>query len=50
MTLTVEDRLTVTELIAPHGHLVDEGHLDRTAEVFTTPRDWAPWRTAPAAR
>ncbi|GAA0300077.1 nuclear transport factor 2 family protein [Streptomyces turgidiscabies] len=35
MAFTVEDRLTVTELIALHGHLVDEGHLDRTAEVFT---------------
>ncbi|NEA63428.1 nuclear transport factor 2 family protein [Streptomyces sp. SID12488] len=35
MALTVEDRLAVTELIALHGHLVDEGHLDRTAEVFT---------------
>jgi 3-phenylpropionate/cinnamic acid dioxygenase small subunit len=36
MTLTVEDRLAIRELIALHGHLVDEGHLDRTAEVFTT--------------
>ncbi|WP_329281228.1 nuclear transport factor 2 family protein [Streptomyces sp. NBC_01451] len=35
MTLTAEDRLAVGELIALHGHLVDEGHLDRTAEVFT---------------
>ncbi|WP_330293232.1 nuclear transport factor 2 family protein [Streptomyces sp. NBC_00576] len=33
--MSVEDRLAVTELIALHGHLVDEGHLDRTAEVFT---------------
>ncbi len=35
MALSVEDRLAVTELIALHGHLVDEGHLDRTTEVFT---------------
>ncbi|WP_416958302.1 nuclear transport factor 2 family protein [Streptomyces sp. Agncl-13] len=35
MPLTLEDRLTITELIALHGHLVDEGQLDRTAEVFT---------------
>ncbi len=35
MTLTVEDRLAIRELVALHGHLVDEGHLDRTAEVFT---------------
>ena len=34
MTLSVEDRPAVTELIALHGHLVDEGLLDRTAEVF----------------
>lgn len=35
MALSVEDRLAVTELIALHGHLVDDGDLDRTAEVFT---------------
>ncbi|MDV7215089.1 nuclear transport factor 2 family protein [Streptomyces prunicolor] len=35
MPLTLEDRLTITELIALHGHLVDEGELDRAAEVFT---------------
>lgn len=35
MALALEDRLAVTELIALHGHLVDEGQLDRTDEVFT---------------
>jgi 3-phenylpropionate/cinnamic acid dioxygenase small subunit len=34
MTLTLEDRLAITELIALHGHLVDEGELDRLDEVF----------------
>ncbi|WP_019069152.1 nuclear transport factor 2 family protein [Streptomyces hokutonensis] len=35
MALTLEDRLAITELIALHGHLVDEGELDRLDEVFT---------------
>ncbi|MFF5302669.1 nuclear transport factor 2 family protein [Streptomyces sp. NPDC013161] len=35
MALTLEDRLAITELIALHGHLADEGELDRLAEVFT---------------
>ncbi|MFG2467111.1 nuclear transport factor 2 family protein [Streptomyces canus] len=35
MTLALEDRLVVTELIALHGHLVDAGALDRIHEVFT---------------
>ncbi|MFF7640332.1 nuclear transport factor 2 family protein [Streptomyces canus] len=35
MTLALEDRVAVTELIALHGHLVDAGELDRTHEVFT---------------
>ncbi|WP_406450061.1 nuclear transport factor 2 family protein [Streptomyces sp. NBC_01622] len=35
MALTLEDRLAITELIALHGHLVDEGELDRLTEVFT---------------
>jgi hypothetical protein len=35
MALAVEDRLAITELIARHGHLVDEGELDRSEEVFT---------------
>ncbi|MET7482173.1 nuclear transport factor 2 family protein [Streptomyces sp. NPDC005538] len=35
MALALEDRLAIQELIALHGHLVDEGELDRVAEVFT---------------
>jgi hypothetical protein len=35
LALALEDRLAITELIALHGHLVDEGELDRAAEVFT---------------
>lgn len=35
MAFTTEDRTTVTELIALHGHLVDSGELDRLDEVFT---------------
>ena len=35
MALSLEDRLAITELIALHGHLADEGELDRLAEVFT---------------
>ncbi|MEV8540563.1 nuclear transport factor 2 family protein [Streptomyces sp. NPDC051572] len=35
MALPLEDRLAITELIALHGHLVDEGELDRLTEVFT---------------
>lgn len=33
--LSVEDRLAITELIALHGHLFDEGELDRLGELFT---------------
>ncbi|MFD8307662.1 nuclear transport factor 2 family protein [Streptomyces sp. NPDC059690] len=35
MALALEDRVAVTELVALHGHLVDEGELDRADEVFT---------------
>jgi hypothetical protein len=28
-------QVTITELLAMHGHLVDGGHLDRLGEVFT---------------
>lgn len=35
MTLAAEDRLAITELIALHGHLVDDGELDRFDELFT---------------
>ncbi|GAA2755161.1 nuclear transport factor 2 family protein [Actinopolymorpha rutila] len=40
MTLTTEDRLAIHELIALHGHLVDEGALDRLGEVFTGDVDY----------
>ncbi|WP_327370906.1 nuclear transport factor 2 family protein [Streptomyces sp. NBC_01217] len=35
MTLGAEDRMAVMELIALHGHLVDDGELDRLDELFT---------------
>jgi 3-phenylpropionate/cinnamic acid dioxygenase small subunit len=35
MTLALEDRLAITELISLHGHLVDDGGLDRLEELFT---------------
>lgn len=36
MTLPLEHRLAITELISLHGHLVDDGQLDRFEEVFTS--------------
>ena len=30
-----DDRTEITDLISMHGHLVDDGHLDRLDEVFT---------------
>lgn len=35
MTLRVEDRLLVHELVALHGHLVDAGEFHRLHELFT---------------
>jgi 3-phenylpropionate/cinnamic acid dioxygenase small subunit len=35
MTLTPDDRLALHELLALHGHLVDDGALDRFGELFT---------------
>jgi len=35
MTLTTEDRMAIHELIALHGHLMDEGQFDRLDELFT---------------
>ncbi|MFC8720674.1 nuclear transport factor 2 family protein [Kitasatospora sp. NPDC057198] len=35
MPFTLEDRLAVAELIALHGHFVDDGELDRLDELFT---------------
>ena len=36
MTLSWEDHVAINELIALHGHLCDNGELDRLDEVFTT--------------
>jgi len=35
MPLTSEDRLAITDLVALHGHLFDEGELGRLDELFT---------------
>ncbi|MET9921832.1 nuclear transport factor 2 family protein [Streptomyces sp. NPDC006435] len=35
MTLKVEDRLDISELLALHGHLVDNDELERLDEMFT---------------
>lgn len=35
MGISAEDRVAVTELIAMHGHLTDDGELDRMDELFT---------------
>ena len=35
MTLSWEDHVAINELIALHGHLCDNGELDRLDEVFT---------------
>lgn len=35
MSLDLEDRLAITELISSHGHLIDDGSLDRLEELFT---------------
>ncbi|WP_371602533.1 nuclear transport factor 2 family protein [Streptomyces sp. NBC_01220] len=35
MALEADDRLAVMELIALHGHLVDDGELHRLDELFT---------------
>ncbi|MFI9508288.1 nuclear transport factor 2 family protein [Nocardia sp. NPDC052566] len=35
MTLSVQERLEIAELIAWHGHLVDAGELDRMDELCT---------------
>lgn len=35
MPLTTDDRLAIADLIALHGHLFDEGELDRLDELFT---------------
>jgi 3-phenylpropionate/cinnamic acid dioxygenase small subunit len=35
MSLPIEDRMAVTELIYLHGHIVDAGEFDRLGELFT---------------
>lgn len=35
MSLSLADRLDIHELLARHGHLVDDGELERMPEVFT---------------
>lgn len=35
MTISVEDRLNIHELIALHGHLSDAGDFDQMHKVFT---------------
>jgi 3-phenylpropionate/cinnamic acid dioxygenase small subunit len=35
MTLSIEDRFEINDLMAEHGHLVDTGELDRMDELFT---------------
>jgi len=32
--LSPEDRIAITELIALHGHLIDDGRLDQLNRVF----------------
>ncbi|MEV5968128.1 nuclear transport factor 2 family protein [Kribbella sp. NPDC051952] len=36
MSLTIDDRLEIHELIALHGHLCDAGAYDRFGEVFAS--------------
>jgi 3-phenylpropionate/cinnamic acid dioxygenase small subunit len=35
MTLSYDDRVAITDLILLHGHLCDDGALDRFGEVFS---------------
>ena len=35
MALTTDDRIAIYELIALHGHLMDDGAFDRLDELFT---------------
>ena len=35
MSLALEDRLAIIELVSLHGHLVDDGSLDQLEELFT---------------
>jgi hypothetical protein len=33
--LHTKDRQAINETLSLHGHLFDEGHLDRLGEIFT---------------
>jgi hypothetical protein len=35
MTISLEDRLAIHELVSLHGHVVDDGEFARLGEVFT---------------
>jgi 3-phenylpropionate/cinnamic acid dioxygenase small subunit len=35
VTVSPDDRAAITELLARHGHLFDDGELDRLDELFT---------------
>ncbi|MFD9542423.1 nuclear transport factor 2 family protein [Streptomyces sp. NPDC060022] len=35
VSLSLEDRLAIAELVSLHGHLVDDGSLERLDELFT---------------
>jgi 3-phenylpropionate/cinnamic acid dioxygenase small subunit len=35
VTVSPDDRAAITELLARHGHLFDDGELDRLGELFT---------------
>ncbi|MGW1411038.1 nuclear transport factor 2 family protein [Streptomyces sp. NPDC002403] len=35
MALAPEDRLAISESVSLHGHLVDDGSLERLEELFT---------------
>jgi hypothetical protein len=35
MTLRIEDRLAIIDLVGLHGHLMDEGAFDRLGELFS---------------
>lgn len=35
MSLALEDRLAIAEIVSLHGHLVDDGSLERLDELFT---------------
>jgi 3-phenylpropionate/cinnamic acid dioxygenase small subunit len=35
VAISTDDRLAIHELLARHGHIVDNGELDRLSELFT---------------